>query len=55
MGYVNDLNPIELRIHAMVTCKAWIIEDGPMYRKLDIFGYFDPRHKKMTNRNRPKG
>jgi hypothetical protein len=49
MGYVNDLNPIVLRIHAMVTCKAWIIEDGPMCRNLDIFGYFGAHHEKMTN------
>ena len=53
MGYVNDLNPIVLRIHAMVTCKAWIIEDGPMCRNLDIFGYFGAHHEKMTNWNRP--
>ncbi|MEI7951478.1 MAG: hypothetical protein WCH37_02195 [Synechococcaceae cyanobacterium ELA182] len=53
MGYVSDLNPIELQIHAMVTCKAWIIEDGPMCRKHDIFDYFDARHEKMTNWNRP--
>ena len=48
MGYVNVLNPFELQIHAMGTCKAWIIEDRPICSKRNIFGHFLARRRQMT-------
>lgn len=48
MDYVAYLNPIELRVHEMIVRKAKIIENGPICRRYDIFGFFDARRREMT-------
>lgn len=48
MDYVAHLSPVGQQVHALVIRKVRILEDSPICKKHDFFGYFDASRREMS-------